>query len=71
MNARKLAAVILIVLGTFVLVYPRISVPTERHSAKVGPLEFSVVEKERFVVPTWAGVAAILVGAGLLVVRRR
>lgn len=71
MNVRKIAAVALIVLGTFFLVYPRVSVPTDRHSAKIGPLEFSVVEKERFAVPTWAGVAAILVGAGLLLVRRR
>ncbi|MCB9377869.1 MAG: hypothetical protein H6511_03785 [Holophagales bacterium] len=71
MNVRKLVAAILIVLGTIALVYRGFTVPTDRHSAKVGPLEFSVVEKERFEVPTWAGVAAILVGAGLLVVRRR
>jgi hypothetical protein len=45
-------------------------VPTERREAKVGPLEFAVQKKETFVVPTWAGIAAIAVGAGLLLVRK-
>ena len=58
-------------LGTAALVYPRFSVPTERKSAQVGPLQFSVQKSERIEVPTWAGVAAIVIGAGLLLVRRR
>lgn len=70
MNLRMLAAAVLIVLGVLALVYPRVSVPTERKEAKLGPLEFAVQKKETFVVPTWAGIAAIAVGAGLLLVRK-
>jgi len=71
MNLRRVVAVLLIVLGTAALVYPRFSVPTERKSAQVGPLEFSVRKSERVEVPSWVGIAAIAVGAGLLLVRRR
>lgn len=71
MNLRKVAGVLLIAVGVAVLVYPRFSVPTERRSAQVGPLEFSVQKEERVEVPTWAGIAAIAVGAGLLLVGRR
>jgi len=71
MSIRKIAAVLLIVVGIAVLVYPRFSVPTERKSAQVGPLEFSVQKEESVEVPAWAGIAAIAVGAGLLLFGRR
>jgi hypothetical protein len=70
MNIRKIAAIVLIALGVLAIVYPRFSVPTERKKATIGPLEFSVQKEEEVQVPTWAGVAAIVVGAGLLVVGR-
>ncbi len=70
MNLRRVAAILLIVLGVLAIVYPRFSVPTERKKATFGPLELSVQKKERVEIPTWAGVAAIAVGAGLLLVGR-
>jgi hypothetical protein len=71
MNAAKLVAILLIVGGVLALVYGGFSYTKETHDAKLGPLEISVEEKERVNVPVWAGVAAVLVGAGLLAARRR
>ncbi len=71
MNLRRLLGVALLVLGTLALVYRTFSVPTERHTAKIGSLELSLQEKERVRVPTWAGVAAIVAGGALLLAGRR
>ncbi len=70
MSGRKLLAILLIVGGILALAYGGFSYTKETHEAKVGPLELSVEEKERVNVPMWAGVAAIVVGAGLLLVGR-
>jgi drug/metabolite transporter (DMT)-like permease len=37
----------------------------------VGPLKFSLQEKERVNVPQWAGIAAIIAGVVLLVAGRK
>jgi hypothetical protein len=68
MSAIKLVGIILIVLGILGLVYGGFSYTKEKHEAHLGPIEFSVEEKERVNVPLWAGVGAIVVGAGLLLV---
>lgn len=70
MNPQKLLGVILLILGTLALAYRGFSYTRETHDAKLGPLEFSIKEKERVDIPTWAGVAAIVVGGGLLLVGR-
>jgi hypothetical protein len=66
MNAIKMAAVVLIVAGVLGLVYGSFSYTKETHDAKLGPIEFSVKDKETVNVPQWAGVAAIVVGGVLL-----
>jgi TRAP-type C4-dicarboxylate transport system permease small subunit len=66
----KLVAVILIVAGILALVYGGFSFTKESHRAHVGPFDFSFQEKEHVNVPVWAGVAAIVVGAGMLLTRR-
>lgn len=71
MSGIKLFGIILIVLGILGLVYGGFSYTKEEHEARLGPLEFSVEEKERVNVPVWAGVGAIVVGAGLLLVGGR
>ena len=43
----------------------------ETHQAKLGPLEFSIKEKQSVNVPLWASVAAIVVGGVLVVVGRK
>ena len=60
-----------IVGGVLGLLYGGFSYTRETHDAKVGPLEFSVSEKERVNVPVWAGVVLAVVGAGLLVTQKK
>lgn len=71
MNARTLIALILVAAGIAGLAYGRFSYTKEKHKAKLGPLEFSVKDKETVNVPQWASIGAIVVGAGLLVTGRK
>ena len=69
MDAVKLIAVVLIVAGILALVFGGFSFTKEKHEAHIGSLDLSVKEKEQVNIPLWAGVAAVVVGAGLLLVR--
>lgn len=71
MSALKLVAVVLIAAGILGLVYGGFSYTKTTHDAKIGPLEFSIKDKETVNVPMWAGIAAIVVGGGLLLVKSR
>jgi len=66
MGARKLVAILLLAGGVLALVYGGFTYTKDSHDVKLGPVEFSVKEKERVNLPVWAGVGAIVVGAGLL-----
>jgi hypothetical protein len=66
MNGLKILAVVLILAGILGLVYRSFSYTKESHDAKVGPIELTVKDKETVDVPIWAGVVAIVLGAGLL-----
>lgn len=66
MNAVKIAAILFIVSGVLGLVYGGFSYTTETHEAKLGTIELSVQEKQKINIPAWAGVGAIVVGSGLL-----
>jgi hypothetical protein len=57
--------VILIVAGVLGLLYGGLTYTKETHEAKIGPLQFSIKEKETVNIPVWAGIAAI--GAGVIV----
>ncbi len=67
MNAIKLLAIVLIVAGTLGLVYGGFTYTRDTQQAKIGPLELTVQDRETVNVPVWAGVAAIVIGGGLLV----
>jgi len=71
MNAVKMAAIVLIMGGVLGLVYGGFSYTKETHEAKLGPIELSVKDKETVNVPVWAGVAAIVIGSGLLLLGSR
>ena len=71
MSASKVMAIVLIVAGLLGVMYGKFSYTKETHDAKLGPIELSVKEKETVNVPAWAGVGAIVVGAGLLLVRTK
>ena len=66
MNTTKIVGIILIVAGTLGLIYGGFSYTKEKHDVKLGPLEFSVVEKEQVNVPIWAGAGAIAIGVALI-----
>jgi hypothetical protein len=67
-NVLRIVAVALIAAGVVGLVYRSFTYTKETHEAKLGPLQLEVKEKDTFTVPTWAGVVAIVVGGGLLLV---
>jgi drug/metabolite transporter (DMT)-like permease len=66
MTPTKLVGVILIVAGVLGLLYGGFSYTKEKHDIKLGPIEFSVREKESVNIPVWAGAGAIVAGAVLL-----
>lgn len=66
MNAFKMAGIVLIAAGVLGLVYGGFSYTRATHEAKLGPIEFSIKEKESVNVPVWAGVGAIVAGGVLL-----
>ena len=66
MNPIRLIAIIVIVAGALGLLYGSFSFTKATHDVKLGPIEFSVKEKETVNVPMWAGIGAIVVGGLLL-----
>ena len=66
MNAVKIAAIVLILAGVLGLAYGSFSYTKETHEAKLGPIEFSVKDKQTVNVPVWASVGAIVISGALL-----
>ena len=71
MTPVKIVGIVLIVAGALALVYGGFSFTKETHKAEIGPLKFSVQEKEQVNVPVWAGVGAIVAGVVLLVLPKK
>jgi len=67
----RMIAIVLLAAGVLALVYGGFSYTRKTHDAKVGPLEFSLSEKQRVNVPVWAGVVLVVAGAGLLLTRKK
>jgi uncharacterized membrane protein YidH (DUF202 family) len=63
--------IVVLAAGILALVYGGFSYTRQTHDVKLGPVEFSVKEKERVNVPLWAGVALAVVGAGVLISGRK
>jgi drug/metabolite transporter (DMT)-like permease len=66
MNPIKTVAIVLIVAGVLGLLYGGFSYTKATHDVKIGPIEFSVKEKQEVNIPVWAGIGAIVVGGLLL-----
>jgi hypothetical protein len=66
MSGIKILAILLIVAGVLGLAYGGFSYVKDTHTTKLGPINLTVKDKERVNVPVWAGVGAIVFGAGLL-----
>jgi hypothetical protein len=68
---RKIIGVLLVVAGTLGLIYGSFSYTKDTKEAQVGPLKFTVQQKEAINVPVWAGAGAIALGVVLLLVGGR
>ena len=71
MSVTKIIGVLLIVAGTLGLIYGGFSYTREKHDVKLGPLQFSVAEKETVNIPVWAGAGAIAIGVVLLLIGKK
>jgi len=71
MSGNKILAIALILAGILGVMYGKFSYTKETHEAKLGSLEMSFKEKETVNIPAWAGMAAIVAGAALLLVRTK
>lgn len=71
MNGKTVLAAALILVGILALVYGGFSYTKETHSAKIGPIDLSVKEKERINIPLWAGIGLVVVGGVLLIPRSK
>jgi TRAP-type C4-dicarboxylate transport system permease small subunit len=69
MNSLKSVALVLLVAGVLALVYGGFTYTKKTHQTKIGPIDFSIKEKETVNVPVWAGVGAIVVGGVLFFAR--
>ncbi|MCB1628060.1 MAG: hypothetical protein KDI37_14105 [Xanthomonadales bacterium] len=65
-----MVGIALIVLGGLGLAYGSFTYTQETHEADIGPIEFSVKEKETVNIPVWAGGGALVAGVLLLAVRK-
>jgi TRAP-type C4-dicarboxylate transport system permease small subunit len=67
MSPIRIVAIVLVIAGVLALAYGGFTYTKDTHTANLGPLSFSVAEKERVNVPMWAGLGAVIVGGVLLV----
>ena len=70
MNAVKMLAIVLILAGALGLAYGSFTYTKDTHQAKIGPIELSIKDTQTVNIPIWAGVAAIVAGAFLLLTRK-
>jgi len=71
MGTSKIFGILLLVAGALGLIYGGFTYTKDTHSAKLGPITLNVKEKETVVVPVILSVAALGVGAFLLVAGRK
>jgi uncharacterized membrane protein YidH (DUF202 family) len=70
-NAFRIIAIVLIVLGILGLAYGQFTYTKATHEAKLGPIDLSIKEKKTVNVPLWAGIGLIVAGALLFFVPKR
>jgi TRAP-type C4-dicarboxylate transport system permease small subunit len=71
LNAQKMVAIVLVVLGGVGLAYGGFSYTSQTHQADIGTLHLSVDETKHVSIPVWAGIAAIVLGGLMLAVARK
>jgi TRAP-type C4-dicarboxylate transport system permease small subunit len=71
LNAQKVVAIALLILGGLTLLYGGFSYTRETHQANIGSVHLSVDETRHVNIPLWAGIAALVAGGLLLTVGSR
>lgn len=71
MTPVRIVGAVLVIAGALALAYGGFSFTKETHKAEIGPLKFSVAEKENVNIPQWAGLVAVIAGVVMLVVGGR
>lgn len=71
MSPLRILAVLIIAAGVAGLIYPSFSYTKDQSQVKLGPLEFTVKDKETVNVPVWISAGAIAIGVVLLLVGGR
>lgn len=61
-------AIGLIAAGALALAYGGFSYTRKTHEGHIGSLELSIKDKEHVNIPVWAGIGAIVIGVGFLLV---
>jgi hypothetical protein len=67
MSATKMLGLVLLVAGMLGLIYGGFTYTRDTHTAKLGPVELTVKEKDTVNIPIWAGVCAMLAGGALVI----
>lgn len=67
MNAAKITGIVLIVVGLTGFFTGGFSFTKETTTAKIGPIELNVREKESVNIPQWLSLGALALGAVVLV----
>jgi hypothetical protein len=63
----RVIGIVALAAGILALAYGGFSYTRQTHDVKLGPVEFTVSEKERVNVPLWAGTALAIAGAAILI----
>ena len=71
MSGMKILGIVLLIAGLAGLFYGHFEYTKETHEGQIGPLRFSVAERETAFIPSWASLAVAVAGAALLVVGRK
>ena len=66
MSGTKLVGAALLALGILALAYRGFTYTKNTDEVNVGPVRFSVTDKERVDIPLWAGAGVALLGGVLL-----
>ncbi|MEO3434206.1 hypothetical protein [Inquilinus sp. CAU 1745] len=71
MRIPTIIGLVLIVLGIAALVVPTISYTTEEQVLQVGPIEATAETQKTIGIPTYAGIALLVVGGIMIVAGQR
>lgn len=71
MNPIKMVALLLLAGGIAGLAYGGFTYTKDTRAATLGPIELTVKDQRHVNVPVWAGVVAIVVGVGVLLIPSR